>query len=140
MEQEYFISTDKELLDTIAIQKFIANSYWGNSRSLEEVKKTIENSYCFGIYTSDKEQIGFARVVTDYIYFGYFMDVIILDKFQGQGYGKILVDFMLADSTIKNLKTIALKTKDAHQLYEQYGFNKIGDSPLWMSIDRQILE
>ena len=140
MEQEYFISTDKDLLDTIAIQKFIANSYWGNSRSLEEVKKTIENSYCFGIYTSDKEQIGFARVVTDYIYFGYFMDVIILDKFQGQGYGKILVDFMLADSTINNLKTIALKTKDAHQLYERYGFNKIGDSPLWMSIDRQMLE
>jgi N-acetylglutamate synthase-like GNAT family acetyltransferase len=107
---------------------------------LEEVKKTIENSYCFGIYTSDKEQIGFARVVTDYIYFGYFMDVIILDKFQRQGYGKILVDFMLADSTIKNLKTIALKTKDAHQLYERYGFNKIGDSPLWMSVDKQILD
>jgi N-acetylglutamate synthase-like GNAT family acetyltransferase len=140
MEQEYFISTDKDLLDTIAIQKFIANSYWGDSRSLEEVKKTIENSYCFGIYTSDKEQIGFARVVTDYIYFGYFMDVIILDKFQGQGYGKILVDFMLADSTIKNLKTLALKTKDAHELYERYGFNNIGDSPLWMSIDRQILQ
>ena len=140
MEQDYFISTDKELLDTIAIQQFIANSYWGNNRTLEEVKKTIENSYCFGIYTIDKEQIGFARVVTDYIYFGYFMDVIILDKFQGHGYGKILVEFMLADSTIKNLKTLALKTKDAHQLYERYGFNKIGDSPLWMSVDKQILD
>ncbi|WP_339627155.1 GNAT family N-acetyltransferase [uncultured Maribacter sp.] len=140
MEQKYFISTDKDLLDIKAIQKFIANSYWGNNRSLEEVKKTIENSYCFGIYTSDKEQIGFARVVTDYIYFGYFMDVIILDKFQGQGFGKILVEHMLADTTIKNLKTLALKTKDAHQLYERYGFNKIGDSPLWMSVDKQILQ
>lgn len=140
MEQDYFISTDKSLLDSNAIQQFIANSYWGKGRSLDEVKITIENSYCFGIYTSDKEQIGFARVVTDYIYFGYIMDVIILDKFQGQGYGKILVEHMLNDDTIKNLKTIALKTKDAHLLYEKFGFNKIGDSPLWMSIDRQILE
>jgi len=140
MEQDYFISTDKSLLDSNAIQQFIANSYWGNGRSLEEVNKTIENSYCFGIYTFDKEQIGFARVVTDYIYFGYFMDVIILDKFQGQGFGKILVEFMLADSTIKNLKTLALKTKGTHELYERYGFNKIGDSSLWMSIDRQILQ
>lgn len=140
MEQDYFISTDKSLLDSNAIQQFIANSYWGNGRSLDEVKTTIENSYCFGIYTSDKEQIGFARVVTDYIYFGYIMDVIILDKFQGQGYGKILVEHMLNNNTIKNLKTIALKTKDAHLLYEKFGFNKIGDSPLWMSIDRQILQ
>ena len=140
MEQDYFISIDKSLLDSNAIQQFIANSYWGKGRSLDEVKITIENSYCFGIYTSDKEQIGFARVVTDYIYFGYIMDVIILDKFQGQGYGKILVEHMLNDDTIKNLKTIALKTKDAHLLYEKFGFNKIGDSPLWMSIDRQILE
>tara|TARA_R110000744_G_scaffold56155_2_gene118467 strand:- start:498 stop:920 length:423 start_codon:yes stop_codon:yes gene_type:complete len=139
MEQNYFISTDKNLLDSKAIQQFIANSYWGNGRSLEEVKTTIENSYCFGIYTLDKEQIGFARVVTDYIYFGYFMDVIILDKFQGQGFGKILVEHMLADPKIKNLKTLALKTKDAHQLYERYGFKKIGDSLLWMSVDKQIL-
>ena len=68
------------------------------------------------------------------------MDVIILDKFQGQGFGKLLVEHMLADSVIKNLKTLALKTKDAHQLYERYGFKKIADSPLWMSVDKQILE
>lgn len=139
MEQEYFISTDKDLLDSIAIQKFIANTYWGDGRSLEEVDKTIENSFCFGMYTSNREQIGFARVVTDYLYFGYFMDVIILEEFQGRGYSKILMEYMLADSTIKKLKTVALKTKDAHKLYERYGFKKIGDSSLWMSIDRQLL-
>lgn len=139
MEQEYFISTDKDLLDSIAIQKFITNTYWGDGRSLEEVDKTIENSFCFGMYTSNREQIGFARVVTDYLYFGYFMDVIILEEFQGRGYSKILMEYMLADSTIKKLKTVALKTKDAHKLYERYGFKKIGDSSLWMSIDRQLL-
>ncbi|WP_419211449.1 GNAT family N-acetyltransferase [Maribacter sp. X9] len=140
MEPNYFISKDKSLLDANAIQEFIADSYWGKGRSLEDVKRTIENSYCFGIYTLEKEQIGFARVVTDYIYFGYFMDVIILDKYQGNGFGKILMDFILADPIVKSLKTLALKTKDAHQLYERYGFKKIEDSPLWMSIDKQILD
>ncbi|WP_423999732.1 GNAT family N-acetyltransferase [Maribacter sp. IgM3_T14_3] len=140
MEQNYFISKDKSLLKVEKIQQFIANSYWGNGRTLDEVKLTIENSYCFGIYTPENEQIGFARIVTDYIYFGYFMDVIVLDKFQGQGYGKILIHAIFEDITIKKLKTLALKTKDAHHLYERYGFNKIGDSPLWMSIDRQILQ
>ena len=140
MKPNYFISKDKSLLNVEAIQEFIANSYWGNNRTIEDVKTTIEHSYCFGIYTTENEQIGFARVVTDYIYFGYFMDVIILDKFQGQGYGKKLVAFMLEDPIIINLKTLALKTKDAHKMYERYGFNKIGDSALWMSVDKQILE
>jgi len=82
MKQDYFISKNKRLLNVEGIQQFIASSYWGKDRTLNEVKLTIENSYCFGIYTNDNEQIGFARVVTDYIYFGYFMDVIIFDKFQ----------------------------------------------------------
>ncbi|WP_437368536.1 GNAT family N-acetyltransferase [Maribacter litoralis] len=139
MKQDYFISKNKRLLNVEGIQQFIASSYWGKDRTLNEVKLSIENSYCFGIYTKDNEQIGFARVVTDYIYFGYFMDVIIFDKFQGRGYGKILIEAMLEDPTIKSLKTLALKTKDAHQLYERYGFDKIGDSALWMSVDKQIL-
>ena len=140
MVQNYFISTDKSLLDVHIIQKFISNTYWGKERSVDDVQKTIANSYCFGMYTDKREQIGFARIVTDYIYFGYFMDVIVLDKFQGQGLGKMLVEYILRDPIIKNLKTLALKTRDAHELYERYGFNKIGDSPLWMSIDKQILE
>ncbi|MDF4203152.1 GNAT family N-acetyltransferase [Maribacter sp. SA7] len=140
MEQDYFISTDKNLFNIEAIQQFIANSYWGDNRTLEEVKISIENSYCFGMYTLEKEQVGFARVVTDYIYFGYFMDVIILEKFQGKGYGKMLLKTMLEDTTIKKLKTLALKTKDAHLFYERFKFSKIGDSPLWMSIDKQILD
>ena len=136
---DYFISEDKTLLDIEAIQEFIAKTYWGQGRSLMDVKKTVENSFCFGMYTHEKQQIGFARVVTDYIYFGYFMDVIVLEGSQGRGYGKILIEYMLAHPIIKNLKTIALKTKDAHTLYEKFGFNKIGDSELWMSIDKQKL-
>lgn len=140
MVQNYYISKDKELLDVGKIRDFIAKEYWGDGRTLEDVEKTIKNSYCFGIYTMDHEQIGFGRVVTDYIYFGYFMDVIILTKFQGKGYGKKLIEHMLQDDVIKSLKTIALKTKDAHSLYERFGFKRIGDSPLWMSIDRQKLD
>ena len=136
---EYFISEDKTLLDIEAIQEFIAKTYWGDGRTLIDVKKTVENSFCFGMYTHEKKQIGFARVVTDYIYFGYFMDVIILQEYQGRGYGKVLIGHMLEHPIIKNLKTVALKTKDAHSLYEKFGFNKIGDSKLWMSIDRQKL-
>lgn len=140
MVKDFFISNDKHLLNVKAIKSFIADEYWGDGRSIDDVETTIKNSYCFGIYTLYNEQIGFARVVTDCIYFGYIMDVIIFEKFQGHGYGKKLMEYMLNDDVIKSLKTIALKTKDAHSLYERFGFQKIGDSPLWMSIDKQKLD
>jgi len=140
MGKDFFISNDKTLLNIKAIKSFIADEYWGDGRTIADVEKTIENSYCFGIYKKDKEQIGFARVVTDYIYFGYIMDVIVFERFQGRGYGKNLIAHILQDKVIKRLKTLALKTKDAHSLYEHYNFKKIGDSPLWMSIDKQKLE
>lgn len=138
--QNYYLSTDKNLLDVAKIKEFIAVEYWGDGRTFEDVEKTIANSYCFGIYTNEDEQIGFGRVVTDYIYFGYFMDVIVFTEFQGKGYGKKLVAFMLDNDIVRSLKTLALKTKDAHSFYEQFGFSRIGDSSLWMSIDRQKLD
>jgi len=107
---------------------------------MEQTMMTIKNSFCFGLFTKNDKQIGFGRIVTDYVFFGYFMDVIIDPKYQGKGLGKTLVEVMMNDEIVKGLQTIALKTKDAHGLYEKYGFKKVGDSPLWMSIDRQKLD
>ena len=141
MENHFYISTDKRILNVDFVHENIQNSYWGKERSRAQTLKTIENSYCFSVYTNSNEQIGFARVVTDTVFFGYIMDVIIItNKWQERGLGKKLVDFILNDEMIKNLQTIALKTKDAHSLYEKYGFSKIGNSPLYMSIDKQILD
>ncbi|WP_405265978.1 GNAT family N-acetyltransferase [Cellulophaga sp. Ld12] len=133
----FVISTDKDKLDIKKIHQYISvESYWGVGRTIEEVKTTIDHSFCFGIYDKYGEQIGFSRVVTDQILFAYLMDVIIFTKYQGNGYGKHLVDFMMNHVLIKKVKTIALKTKDAHSLYERHGFKKVGNSDFWMSIDK----
>lgn len=139
MGNDYQISTDKSLLHVDFVHEFVRNTYWGQGRTMAQTIKTIENSFCFGMYSKSNEQIGFGRIVTDYVYFGYFMDVIIAKSHQGRGLGKVLIKFMLDHHIVKALQTVALKTKDAHTLYGNYGFKKVGDSPLWMSIDRQKL-
>lgn len=137
---ESFISTDKSKLDLQRVHAYISSkSYWGMERTMEQTETTVENSLCFGLYGASKAQIGFGRVVTDYTFFGYIMDVIIFDEYRGQGYGKKLIEAILNNAVIKELNTVGLKTKDAHALYEKYGFKKIGDSSLWMAIDRQVL-
>ncbi|MBL7868261.1 MAG: GNAT family N-acetyltransferase [Flavobacterium lindanitolerans] len=120
------ISTDKDKLDISFIHKFLTNTYWAKGRTMEEVKTIIENSYCFGIYSNGK-QIGFARVVTDYVVFAYIMDVFIAEEQQGKGYSSLLMDRLLSEPAFSKVKTWRLATADAHFLYEKFGFGALAN-------------
>lgn len=118
------VSTDKEKLDVPFIQNFLKDIYWAAGRTIEEVQKTIDSSICFGIYLDD-EQIGFARVITDYVVFAYVMDVFINEQHRGKGYSSILISAMMEEPILVNIKIWRLATKDAHFLYEKFGFKAL---------------
>ena len=82
------VSTDKAKLDVLFIQNFLKDIYWAAGRTIEEVQICIDSSVCFGIYKDDV-QIGFARVITDYVVFAYVMDVFIAEEYRGNGYASI---------------------------------------------------
>jgi len=115
------VSTDKSKLDVPFLQNFLKDIYWAAGRTMDEVKITIDNSFCFGIYLNDK-QIGFARVITDYVVFAYVMDVFIDEKHRGKGYSSVLIERMLNEPMLKEVKIWRLATTDAHFLYEKFGF------------------
>lgn len=115
------ISNNKNELDVALIHEFLANSYWAKGRTISEVKKTIKNSLCFGVYLG-KSQIGFARVVTDYVIFAYLMDVFIIEGYRGKGYGTLLLDHITKEHRLKEIKRWGLITLDAHFLYKKFGF------------------
>ncbi|TDW49862.1 acetyltransferase (GNAT) family protein [Flavobacterium sp. 270] len=115
------ISKDKNKLDVPFIQNFLKDIYWAAGRTIEEVQRTIDASVCFGIYL-DGKQIGFARVITDYVVFAYLMDVFISEEFRGKGYSSLLIENMMNDSELQEVKIWRLATTDAHFLYEKFGF------------------
>lgn len=127
------ISTDKTRLQIDTIHSFLTETYWAKGRSIGEVKKTINHSYCFGVYIDDK-QIGFARIITDFTFFAYIMDLFIVKEYQGKGYSKQLVNMILNDEKLKGCKSWVLKTADAHGLYKQFGFKDIGNAEKWMEL------
>lgn len=118
------ISKDKNKLDVPFIQNFLKDIYWAAGRTIEEVQRTIDASVCFGIYL-DGKQIGFARVITDYVVFAYLMDVFISEEFRGKGYSSLLIENMMNDSELQEVKIWRLATTDAHFLYEKFGFTKL---------------
>lgn len=119
------ISTDKSLLNIPLIHHYLSTeSYWAKNIPIEIVKTAIENSLCFGVYI-DGQQMGFARLITDYATFGYLADVFVLADYRGKGYSKALMAEILAHPSLQGLRVWGLRTADAHGLYAQYGFSPL---------------
>ncbi len=120
------ISIDKSRLNIPMIHQFLTErSYWAKGRSLETVILSIENSVCFGVYLKTGEQVGFARVITDFAVFGWILDVFILEEYRGQGYGKQLVDSIVNYPAFAQLSKMRLATADAQGLYKHSGFTSL---------------
>lgn len=133
MNNDFYISTDKDKMDINFIHEYLSNqSYWAKGRSLELIKKSIMNSMCFGVFTKDDIQIGFARIVTDYVVFAWMMDVFVAEKHKNQGVGKALIDYIVNHDELKEVNGIGLRTNDAHELYKRFGFENISNSESWM--------
>lgn len=132
MKNEFYISTDKEKLNIKLIHDFLNNdSYWAKGRSEETIRKSIDNSLCFGVY-KDSQQIGFARVVTDYAVFAWILDVFILKEFRKQSLGVKLLESIMNHSELQKLQRWGLATDDAHGLYKKFGFELIKRPEIFM--------
>lgn len=132
LKREYTISTDRSKLNISIIHNYISNeSYWGKSRSLEVVKKSIENSLPFGVYYKN-EMIGFARVLTDFATFAWVADVFILTKHRSKGLSKWLMETILSHPELQGFRRWVLATKDAHELYRRFGFRELNKPERWM--------
>src|ERR1700742_4954107 len=128
---DFEVSTDPARIDLLKVHEFLTNSYWAKGIPLETVQRSIENSICFGLYFA-KEQIGFARVITDRATFAYLADVFILEAYRGRGLSKWLMDCIVAHPDLQGLRRCMLATRDAHKLYAQYGFTPIQKPDRWM--------
>lgn len=133
-ENGFIFSDKKELLNIEAIHHYLSvESYWAKNIPFETVKRSIENSLCFGIY-KNQEQVGFARWVTDKATFAWLCDVYVDENYRGQGLSKKLMSFMIFHPDLQGLRRYQLATLDAHGLYEQFGFAPIQNSERQMGI------
>ena len=128
------VSDDKARLDHALIHGFLSReSYWAKGVSMETVERSIEHSLCFGIDKAGR-QAGFARVVTDFATFAWLADVFIVEEWRGEGLGKKLVGGVLGHPRLQGLRRFLLGTRDAHKLYEQFGFTPLEYPERFMEI------
>ncbi|WP_256007313.1 GNAT family N-acetyltransferase [Pedobacter deserti] len=133
-EDGFIFSDDKNRIDPQAVHHYLSKeSYWAQDIPLEVVRRSIENSLCFGIY-KEARQIGFARWITDRATFGYLADVYVLPEYRGLGLSKKLMSLMLFHPDLQGLRRYMLGTQDAHGLYAQFGFKAVEHPERLMAI------
>jgi GNAT superfamily N-acetyltransferase len=132
---EFLISTDPAKLDVNGIHAFLTESYWAKGIPLDVVERSIRGSLCFGVYNAD-QQVGFARVISDFATYAYIGDVYITEAVRGKGLGKWLMECIMAHPDLQGLRRWGLVTLDAHGLYAQFGFVTPANPDRYMEIVR----
>jgi len=133
-KDNFLISTDPAKLELAVIHGYLSGSYWAKDIPLALVKKSIEHSLCFGVYDEENgEQIGFARVISDYATYSYLADVFILEPYRGRGLSKWLMRCILDHPELQLPRTFFLATRDAQSLYSQFGFASVDAPERFMS-------
>ncbi|QIZ67852.1 GNAT family N-acetyltransferase [Geobacillus subterraneus] len=117
----FTVTTDRRRVQLERVYGFLARSYWANERSRETIVKSLDHSLCFSLF-HEEAQIGMARVITDGATFAYLCDVFIDEAYRRHGLGKWLLSCVLAHPDVAAVRKVMLATKDAHGLYERFGF------------------
>jgi len=147
---EFLVSTDRARLDLDVIHGSLTNSYWAKWISRELVARALEHSLCFGIYDEsggrvpgtanaarvEEAQVGFCRVVTDLATVAYLGDVFVLETFRGRGLSKLWMECVTQHPALQGLRRWILLTRDAHGLYQQFGFTPSKSADRYMELHR----
>ncbi len=132
----YRISTETREMDFDVIYTFISTSYWAKGIPKATMKKAIENAFCFALFDFENNQVGFARLITDKATFAYLADVFILEDHRQKGLSKWLISEIIDHPQLQGLRRMMLATKDAHGLYQQFGFEPLNSPEMLMQIHK----
>ena len=135
----YEISTDPARLDAGLIHRWLSqDAYWALGRSRDTQDRAIAGSLNFGVYDSvSGDQVGYARVVTDKVTFGWLCDVYVSPDVRGKGLGTALAAAVRDHLMPLGVRRVMLATADAHAVYAKVGFTPLDEPGKWMALGRQ---
>jgi ribosomal protein S18 acetylase RimI-like enzyme len=125
LEDGIELDDDKARVDLVAVHAYLTQSYWAEGRTHDEVATHLADAARpLGLYRGSR-QIGYARVAIDDRGAGLY-DVYVEEEFRGRGLGVELVREAV-ESPAHAALAWRLKTRDAHGLYERFGFVRTGE-------------
>lgn len=134
-EAGYRLDPVKDRLDLSAVERWLAaESYWAFGRSLPDIKRSIDHSLVWGLYSPEGEQAGFFRVVTDRTTFAWLCDVFVDSSQRGRGLAVWALTIIRDELLAMGVYRLILATNDAHGVYQKLGFTPLAEPGKWMEL------
>jgi GNAT superfamily N-acetyltransferase len=126
---DYTVDDDPARVDRDVVWSFLStDAYWHTWRTRADIEAQLDSAWrVVGAYDPAGAMVGFARAVSDGVAFAYLADVFVLPEHRGHDLGKLLMVAMIDEGPGVGFRWV-LATKDAHGLYEQYGFEPADSS------------
>jgi len=124
--------------DAEAVARLLAGQYWTEGFTHARMAQAQRGSTAW-VVARDLERgevVASARAVSDHARFGYVLDVIVDPAWRGRGLGVAVTRTLLAHPAVRSLLSIGLRTRDAHGLYERFGFRSSESDPRAMTLTR----
>ncbi len=137
-EGEYAASDDPSWIDEAVLHAFLVGSHWAKDIPLETQRRAMAHSLNVAIcHTSgddERTMVGFGRLVTDRATFAYLCDVFVVEAHRGRGLSLLLMRHIQSHPELQGLRRWVLSTKDAHRIYERFGFGSVRHPDRYMEI------
>lgn len=117
--------TENQIVNLVNIYK--KDTSWGVNRTLADVKSMLRNCNYLALVNTEEhdEIIGFARYLSDSVYRAMIYDVVVSGKYQGMGFGKLLINTLVEQDALHSVERLELYTSDKNiPFYEKLGFAK----------------
>lgn len=120
------LDDDAARIDPDAAWEFLSSqAYWARWRTRSDFDRQLASSWrvvgAYEVGRGSGRMVGFARAVSDGVALAYLADVYVLDEARGHGLGAWLVRLMIDEGPGARFRWM-LHTRDAHGLYERFGF------------------
>jgi GNAT superfamily N-acetyltransferase len=123
----YELDDERDRVDVDVVHRYLSEeAYWVRGRDRDTIERLVrESTRVIGAYRGD-EQVGFARVISDGTSMAWLGDVFVLQGHRGHGLGVELVREAVEHPEHRDVVWF-LNTRDAHSLYERFGFEAPSD-------------
>jgi GNAT superfamily N-acetyltransferase len=127
------ISGDFDDIDLELVHRFLSReSYWSTNIPIATLERALRHSVCASGLIEGVGQVAFARAVTDCATFAYLADVFVLPEHRGRGFGRAVIEALMAAPQLQGLRRWHLVTRDMHRLYAEFGFVALTQPALHM--------
>jgi N-acetylglutamate synthase-like GNAT family acetyltransferase len=117
---------DFDAIDLALVHRFLSEeSYWAAGIPRDTLERALRHSVCCSGHLDGIGQVAFARAATDQATFAYLADVFVLPAYRGCGYGREVVEALMADPRLQGLRRWHLVTRDMQRLYAGLGFEPL---------------